>query len=417
MASQYRQFLTLCLVLGLLSALLPALANAQESTTILGQVVNGTSEAPLPAGLEVTLHIEKGGEAGEIRTAQVNPNGAFQFQGVSLEEDFRYFVTTDYQGIVYEVELEPDRLSTPIQLTVYEITSSIEGTYVTNALLIVTGANPDTRTLEVLEIIGLENRGDRAFLPDTSQAARMNFLRFPLPPTYANLEVQSNLQGGQVIPVDKGFGLTAPVPPGRNQIIFTYHILYEGSQVEFTRSLPLGANNVRIVIPEELGSIRAPAFQVLAPVTMGGTSYRLLQAQELDRGATLTIEAYDLPQPSWLRRWKDTLTGVWFSRVAIPLAAGVALVGILFHALRSKRAPSQVIRGRTGHGATVEENRRALLETIARLDERFERGQIKEADYHQQRRELKASLLQLTIGGLTEGGSTNPSQGSKGTPR
>ena len=418
-----------CLALGMVSGLMlaalfltPGTLHGEENTnTITGRVVNGTASGLAPEDLEVTLHIFD--NTGEVKITPVSTDGGgrFQFQEVEVSDDFAYAVATSYQGILYSSSLDPVTLTEPVELTVYETTTSLEAIRVDADVLLISEANGDKGSLSAFEVISLVNEGDHTFVPDLTQPRRMNFLRFSLLTGATSPEVGSDLPGGEIIDVGSGFALTAPVTPGAHQVTYTYLLPYDGSRVELDRSFPMGAETFRLLVEDGLGNLQDSDFLTSMPPTdLEGKSYKVWGASQLSQGARLSGEIDNLPQTPLLQRLGDALTDGPYLRVGIPGAVGLVMASLLLYVLvfrQPPKAPATI----TGPGSTAAilhadgpvvpggsrpqgDERRALVEDIARLDDLFQQGGVAWDDYQQRRQELKAQLLPLAL--TSQEGST-----------
>ncbi len=419
--ARYRLILVLVsLALAVLLLVPTPLHGESHTTIIMGQVVNGTSGGEAPANLEVTLHMF--GQIGEvdITTAMTDSQGRFRFDNVEVMEGLTYAVTASYRDVLYSRILDSPTLTEPVELLVYEATGSLEALQVDADVLLIRGADQDKGILSAFEVVRLVNGGDRTFVPDLAQPGSMNFLRFSLPAGATNLNVKSDLPSGQTVTVGTGFALTAPVTPGPHQVTYTYRIPYEGSRLELGRTFPMGAQTFRLLVEDGLGELRDSTFlSPLSPADVEGKLYRVWGASQLGAGARLDVEISDLPQPSPLRRVGDALTDGPYLKVGIPGVVGLVMAGLLVYVLLLRQpgkaptvtsdleagvdaaltlSPSPTGRGMSvGQGEGRESERRALIEAIAQMDDLLQQGKIAREDYQQQRQELKARLLQITL--------------------
>ena len=221
-----------CLALALaLEFSAPPDAFAQVTTDVEGRVVNGTDGAETPFALTVTLSVFRLGDLQETRETVTDTGGGFAFSDVRGGEGHGYIISADYGGIVYTYERDYPLPTEPVTLMVYENTDSRDSIAVSSHSLVVGGIDPDSQTIEILELVGLENSGDRSFLADLSQAqaGQMAFLRFSLPTTVTDLDVQSSMRGGTILQVDRGFAMTTPVKPGEHEIAYSFRTTYSAA--------------------------------------------------------------------------------------------------------------------------------------------------------------------------------------------
>ena len=409
-----RAFIPLLLLLATLTVHLSSTVNAQEPLVIRGRVANMTRGGTVPADLEITLHVIQGQEQVQLLQTTVEEDATFQFSLGLSEGNLRYVFVAVYQGVLYSILVETDVAEMagyrPVELVIYESTRSQESLGVVDDVLLVTGADADEGTVRVFERLTLVNRGDRTYVPDLEQPQQMNFLRFSLPPGATSLDVRGDLEGGEIITVDRGFAITAPVPPGEHQLGFSYEAPYQKGSLAFSKSIPWGAEVFRAMMPQALGMLEGRGLDQIGPVIVGGVNYHLLEARDVLRGETIEVRLSQLPQPTlWKRAWRG-LTGGDYAPIVAPTVMGVALVILLAVGFRRRRAA--VAQGSIYVQDSASDSlgeKDSLVEAIASLDDRYEQGEIEEREYRQQREDLKARLLQVALRSKQEGdASTSP---------
>ncbi len=362
---------------------------AQDTTTVQGVISNGTPGAEIPVDLTVTLDVYRLGERIESTNTVSDADGGFSFEGVPGGFGIGYILSAQYAGGFYFFEKDYPLPPEPVELLVYESTSDGEAVRVNVHTLVVNGADADTGLMNVLALVGLENSGDRTFVPDAPQAGMMSFLRFSLPPLAGEVDVQSNLRGGSVIQIDLGFAMTTPIPPGSYEIAYTYQAAYEGGKLSYTQSFPFGADTFRVLLLSGLGSVSGDGLEETEQATLGDQDYTQLEAKDMDVGARVDLEFSGLPQPPLWKRWQKSASQEGFVQIAIPSAFGVALLSLLGYVLLQRREPAVAVAGALGDPA----QRSALVETMANLDDSFQRRELEEGEYLQQRRVLKDQAM------------------------
>lgn len=371
----------------------PPDAFAQVTTDVEGRVVNGTDGAETPFALTVTLSVFRLGDLQETRETVTDTGGGFAFSDVRGGEGHGYIISADYGGIVYTYERDYPLPAEPVTLMVYESTDSRDSIAVSSHSLVVGGVDPDGQTIEILELVGLENSGDRSFLADLSQAqaGQMAFLRFSLPTTVTDLDVQSSMRGGTILQVDRGFAMTTPVKPGEHEIAYSFRTTYSAGRLTFDHGLPFGADDFRVLLPEGLGRVSSKELQEMEPLTLGERTYQRLEGQDLQAGTRVVLNFTDLPQPSLWSRVRTAAADDAFVLVSIPIALGAWLLALLGYVmLRSARnAPA---------ATNAYADRSAGIGAIARLDDRFRDGEIDREEYLRERWDLKDRLLMSAEG-------------------
>ena len=369
-------------VFGIVTLLLMVVAGAaaaqEQPTTIVveGTVLDGTAGGHVGPGLPVFL-VSSAGPEYEMQ-AVTDEDGRFRFDAPPPPDGERLGVSIQYQGAVYGAIVQVVQgLTLPMTITVYDSSDDERLIEASSASLLFARADKATQTLWALEIVKLVNDNDQTYVPGPGP---MQLLRFGLPPGADDLSVDTGLIGADVLQVDRGFAITAPVPPGEHEVMYAYSIPYEGSEMDFTKSLPYGAAGLRILVPEEVAGLSSSAGET-ERVTIGDRPYRLLSGTDLPRGAKVPFELISLPQASLGDR---ALQGVRWVRLEYAAVVGLGLVmaSLIAFALVS-RSP----------GESAE--RVHLVRVIASLDAAFEAGEIGRSEYERARGALTASLTSL----------------------
>ena len=371
----------------------------QQAVTLAGQVVNRTHGATLEPGLQVTLHSfsQSSGVFFSQDTA-TDDSGNFLFPNVEVLEEGGYAVTTDYADTRYSTLFRPEDLDRPVELVVYETTQDISIIRVVHQALILTEVDPHEQMITAAIFVNLSNESDRTLLPDLTNVGpgRFSFLRFSLPPLAEELDVQSDLIGGQIIPTGSGFAMTAPVTPGEHNISYSFRFPYQGNALSYKQSLLQGADVFQVLIPQRLSGIRVGTLEPLPDINAAGASYLVWERAELAPGQGVEVELANLPRSNPLSRWVRTATGAAFWQVALPATLAVVLAGLLIYGgvLRLPRAVSGDAVAPGGVSPEPAPPARArLIGDIAALDDEFQKGEIDQAAYASRRAELKALVL------------------------
>ena len=206
-----------------------------------------------------------------------------------------------------------------------------------------------------------------------------------------------------------------PVPPGDHDILYVYRVPYEGSLKQYTPNFPMGTESYRVMLVKGLAEGSGPGMRVADPVTVGETQYDVLEAGPFAPGMRAALTLSGLPQPTLLERAQSAVRSDGFRRGALPGLVGLVLVGMVAAALLRIRRPVALSRFRSvrpepveGHSPTVrpEGNRRTdegaltathagIVTAIARLDERFEAGELDDEAYRIQRAALVAQARDI----------------------
>ncbi len=309
-------------------------AQSPDTIAVTGTVVNGTEGGAVPAGVTVLLH-RFGAGSGSVDTYEetTNADGGFRFDGVpAVADGDSLALAVDYGETRYTDVLSQSEIADPVVLTVYEFTRDVGVVTTTEQSIIVAGIDSSTRRMAAVQLFTLENRSDTTLVPDLSappMIGQFSFLRFSLPAAATDLDVATNLVGGEVIPVGAGFAITAPVPPGRHQVSFTFTLPYEGHEVAWRDNTLQGAESLNLLIPAEFGNIGVGGLAHSDGFSVGEVTYRAWVTEGLAPGEGVSITLSGLPEPTWIDRVGNPLSEARFWFVALPIMVGIVLAGLL----------------------------------------------------------------------------------------
>ena len=379
---------------------------AQEATTVRGQVINGTADAEIPEALSVLMLIT-GADGRLAGTGQANADsdGDFVFENVQVEDGSTYTVSVDHLGVFYGTSLTHDNLAEELTLTVYETTRDASVIHVERQVMVIAAVDKDNQSVSAIEFVRLVNPSDRTLLPDLTNLEQISFLRFALPPNPAELNVQSDLPGGDIVSIGTGFALTSPVVPGAHSIDFSYVFPYEEDTVSYRQSLVQGAGIFQVLMPETFPDMAVSNLTSVDPVNIQDTSYRAYEVRDLPQGQGLQVEITGLPLPGALTRFSNTITGGRFWQIAIPSALGVTLAFILLWGLIRGYRPNSGVGGQSMASAALDPAKRAsVVRAVAALDLQYQEGHIPESDYRAQRQGLLNRILSSSGDSSTSSG-------------
>ena len=274
MARTFLGFLVLAAIM-LASTTMPlSVVSAQGSQiSIEGQVVNGTLGSGNASNVEVTLHNE-GLTTHEHIEVLTDDSGNFKFEGIQFEPSLVYGISLRYDGALYGRDLDLfDGSPPPLTLTVYDSLADQELIHTSVVSVLFAATDKASQNISALEIVQIVNESDHTYVPGTDNP--MNLLRFGLPPDSHNLQVDTRLLGADTVQVDRGFAVLASIPPGTHEIMYTYQFPYSESQTTFTKSLPFGAENLRVLSPHEVLTLSSEDLGNPESITIGERPYQI----------------------------------------------------------------------------------------------------------------------------------------------
>ena len=375
---------------------------AQETLTINGRLVNGTAGAESPGALPV-LMLATGPDGTLSGTGQTvaELDGSFVLEDVQVLDSDNYTISVDYGGVFYGQSLLQDQLSDEVVITVYEATEDATIIHVDRQVMVISEIDVAQRIATATEFVRFNNPTDRTLRPnlETARPGMFSFMRFALPPNAADVTVQSNLRGGEIISVGSGFALTAAVPPGEHSVDFAYTFPYDGGGLDYRNSLPQGADIFQILVREQWEGVDIKGLTSRPPVGIGDEVYLAWEGRDIPPGPGVQLGFEGLPQPGVLSQVGSTLSGGPFWITAIPSAMGAALLALLLLGIFRRFQPAEA----SGDGPPIGEEvshvpdefqRAEVVSALAALDEHYERGGIEQDDYLNQR----ASLVSRALG-------------------
>lgn len=376
-----------------LAVLLPAQAFAQGvgEVEISGRVEHGADAASFdPTQVRVTLTVSEGITSVSQETAMPDSSGRFSFT-TAVAEGRRYFFSVEYQDAVYSAVRGPGELGTPVVVTVFDSTHDTSVLTMQSHTVIVTGAVPDDGFVEILERAIVRNDSGLTLAPDLNAEgpAMLSFLRFALPPGAYNLDVRSNIIGGDVLEVDRGFALNTPVPPTMqgepHQFEFVYRLDYGESTLDLSRTMRFGAESMRFVVPVDVATPSSPRLTDLGAADFDGRLLRLLEGQDIAPAEVVNLMVTGLPGRSALDVIRE-YAGEWYVRYAVPALIGVTLAGLLLLPFRRRRIT-----------ATGSASRGQLLTEARALRDAYTRGEVATPAYEGRSRVIRNALVQQDL--------------------
>jgi hypothetical protein len=389
-----RRPLAILAVVLALAASLPSASLAQEGVAVAGILENGSPVDSFdPTQVTVTLRVLEGTVVVDQQAVRPNAEGLFLFDGVQPTGIRTYFISVEYQGAIYSETRQLADLDQPVTLTVYEATLDPTVLATVSHTIIVTGADATEGVVEILERVSIANRSGSTLVPDLS-SGMLGFLRFALPAESFNLDVRSDLVGGQILQVDRGFALTTPVPPTTDALYhveFVYRVPYEGEALDISRTLRFGAETIRVVVPVNVALGISSTLANLGIAPFEGQDIQLLEAFDMPPDTPLDLQLDGLPKPPLLARFGRNVSN-WYLAAGVPALMGIALLVAVVIGVRRRSTA-------TSFAAQLDPavRRERLLQELADLESRSAEGTVSQRRYASQRQELKGALVELDV--------------------
>jgi len=362
-----------------------AVETAVLTGTVRGSVVQGTSGAALPSGLEVTLHAYDGQAEVLTQTAAVDAQGTFEFSRLDVVAGRLFVVTAEADGVTYgseAVHLSDAGQADDLLLLVYEATEEVQALRADRIHLLVNF--PTEGTVELIQLWLISNDSDRTVVAPAGQGV----LTFSLPPGALDLTFEEGSDPERFVVTNDGFVDRLPVRPGSmsSQVVFSYVLPYDG-RMDFSQPVSLPVEEGILIVPEGGPELSGEGLQDQGAREMSGTSVRTYSLGPVAPGGSV-----DFRLSGRLRVAGQP--GNTLASVAIGIGVlGVALIAAgLWWYRRPEPARVRPVQ------PLESESRQMLLQQIADLDRARAAGQIEESDYQVRRAALKERVLELMRG-------------------
>ncbi|HVE92227.1 MAG TPA: carboxypeptidase-like regulatory domain-containing protein [Actinomycetota bacterium] len=192
--------------------------------------------------------------------ATTGPAGEFAFPGLEASPSAAYRVVTDFSGTTFGSDVivlppvgEPDR----VDLVVAETTPDAAALSVQVDSTVLFG---DAKGVQVLQVLGVRNSGDRAFTGG---------LRLPLLPEAHSFQPRKGIDRTTLTFDHDGLMTTAPVLPGETEIVYMYAVPAPTKPLRLERSVSLPTSRLELLWTGEL-DVRSPGLRPEGPVRVGG---------------------------------------------------------------------------------------------------------------------------------------------------
>ena len=359
---------------------------AARPPVVHGTVVSLSATPHRPVGgVPVALQVRRNGKTLATVRGRTDARGTFTLAAPPLPPHAGYAVLTTYRGVPYSVALTPSQAARPLQVPVYETTSSDAGI---NAMRVVVGLAHRGRHLTVFEQWDFVNTGTRTDVGADGASGR-DAARFPLPSGATHVVIKdvgpppatATVQHGAVV-------VNAIVRPATGMNRASFH------QVTFGFDVPTEAAHPTLLLPTRYFIGRLEAFAVgsrlfasgfgKTTMTLGGQEVPVLQTQAVPPRSTLAIGVDGPPVVAAAAAGPAPFP---LKEVLILIEAGFGCLLVL--GLRRRMSAPTGPRDRLA----LQRERARLIGAIAELDLQRERGRVAETEYWRRRAQEKGRLL------------------------
>jgi mono/diheme cytochrome c family protein len=380
-----------------------------EAATIGGEVRNGSTNAPVSdapvllraftASFEVTLSM----------TTTLGTDGRYTFALSGVSPDWVFLTSVSYGGLNFSssaAQISRTQTEQELPITVYEQTTNRNAVKIDQVHLILDFFQGG---VAVSELYVISNREAAVFVGETGRVSD-GTVQFTLPENAENISFErtlgsfdSTIPATEIIQVDAGWYDTLPLRPGQgsSNLIVRYDLPYE-NEATLAHTLAYDAANVTVILPDAGVELEEEGWAFRGAQQMpGGSSFLTYERENVPGGGTIRLSLRGRPQTgsssgdnALLARnnTAELLIGGGFLLIA------VSAVLLVVRSWQSGRRAEEYEDSEASEEIDEElapDRIRVLLESIADLDDAFEKGEMAEKKYRVQREALKSELMTL----------------------
>jgi hypothetical protein len=382
-----------------------AAAQDGSQVTITGRIMQAQEDWFDPTEVPITLNVFEGVTSFDPVSTIPASDGSFSFT-VTAAPGRTYFFGAEYQQVAYSETRSSATLDDPILITVFYSTHNTSVldfrlyAIIAGGPAVAANIAPDDRCLpkngclEMLEFVEIRNDSRMTVVPDFSAegAQMLSFLRFGLPEGAYNLAVDSNLVGGDILVVDRGFALTTPITPTDERahvFSFRYFIDFKDGTLDLSRTMRFGAAEFNFVGSVGMGKPESPQLLDLGVGERDGRLLRILEGADIEAGEFLNLSMSGLPTPTIWARLGAVAGDRYVTYGAPGLVVATILVVMLYSLLRRRLAVDL--------SADPAAQETSLLQRAAELEEQRRSGSLSDRRYGSARAEIKQALMDLRV--------------------
>ena len=381
--------------------------------TISGTIVQGTANGPSVGAVPVQLRAFI--DFAEVATVQgeTDENGRFQFDNLMTDPSAIYLVETTYEEVRYGsefFEFPAGSTAETVDITVYEQSDDDSGIAIARSNWII-----DFQPGQLLlgQVMTLGNQTDSTFAGKQLDGATQPVtVQVPVPEGAVEIEFADGTLGSEYILVDGTIYDTRPISPGdqTRQIFVSYSMPVDGNSASIIQPFAYDVGLVNLLVAElpDL-DVAVDTLEYVENDTIQGVEYRLWNGENIGAGSTISVDLTNVLEegaidPRALIAAQDNAAGAAVdvagsmpSQTAPPLDPTIAwaMGGLLLLTLGgvfvwSLRGPQKMDK------KTILANQRAaLLNDIAALDDEHALGRMSDVEWTAQRARLKSRLFDI----------------------
>lgn len=385
-----------------------------ETFTLNGTLVNGTEGADIPESLTIVVRLvdlDSNNQPVETFTTETESSSDGSFSLADIPIGGFLSIETEYVGI-RQFNILPTSTVTDetvdFEFIIYELTDDPSNIEIVGTEYLIDAITAEQASLTFQNIL-VENKGDRIYMGSDEYSVE---IPLPVQATGPAIEALGALEDRFIRVEEDGriiFRDTSPIFPGREQYNLSYGHPYNATMT-ITQSFPYLIHEHNVYVAQSTGLlVDSETLSPSTPITLQetGTSYNgYISSESLDAGEVITFRVYDDPNiPRTTSTTSDTTATSTDENSFVQenanfiLGLGVLLIiaGSIYlvYDLQKTRILAQSQGGGMVKNHAL--NKDDLIAEIAELDEAFEKGELEEEAYQQQRAKLKEILIKSRL--------------------
>jgi hypothetical protein len=251
----------------------------------------------------------------------------------------------------------------------------------------------------VKELCILHNSSDEVYVGEGKTTAR-----FPLPNGAAGLTIAEPEMTADIVDTEDGFAFVRPIMPGRKEVVYSYQVPYDGSELTVSRWIAYPATRFDAKIAAV--GVQVESAQLEYQGLSGGSeaAYLHFWGRDLPAGDEIEMVFAGVPREISAFAGPTAETTLPFERYAplivwLMVVVGAALpfaqLGLGRRRARPAAATGPSPRAGIGQTGCSGTERDELLQVVAALDDAHAEGPIDEEAYGQLRERLRQRLREV----------------------
>lgn len=388
-------FITIFFMLPMIS-----MAGKTHLGVINGRVLNATLDRKGIKGLEVILRSSAKGQKMRPLHTKTDSKGLFLFKDLQADKNMNYRLWTQYKNIEYTspiVHLDKGNSQT-LDLPVYETTDQDSNIFIKMDHIFL---DMDHDFIHISEAVIIENRGSRVYVGSGGPSSRKHeTFQVSLPKEAINVQFDQLTVPFMIKTLD-GFVYTSEIKPGAKKILFSYAIKSTDFNNKIIMHLPYQTDNLYVIFPDKGFTVTSRQVAFTKQVQNSGRQFYLLSGKDFAKGSQVILNINPVKN-------KKSFQWVVVGLLALFIAVGAAIPLIK----RRNSQSSSNERSIAGGSMNAPDQRQAVMQAIAKLDDLADSGGIDPEIYEKERNELLAQAK--TFSRLL--GSDDPSSSESSEP-